>query len=535
MSYQLKEEMTEWEEDTDKMLHMLPILGTVFRKTYFDAMKGRNVSELIFPKYLVVNNFARDMETAPRVTHEFELYPDEITERVRSDMFLDIELGSPTDYMEREDAYGDTGDSRMSAGDDDAPHVFLEQHRSLDLDEDGYGEPYIVTVHKDTSQVVRIIPRFEKEDVFINKRGEIAKIEAINYFTKFSFIPSPDGSFYDIGYGDLLYNINSSINSIINQLLDAGHLANTGGGFIGKGLRIKGGNIRLRPGEWKISDSTGAALKDSIVPIPHAQPSPVLFELLGMLIESGKEVASMKDIMSGEQASNQTAAATMALIEQGMTSFKAVYKRFYRSLKQEFKKLYKLNSIYLSQEEYFNVMDSQHVISVEDYNTEDVDIVPVADISAITNMQKITKAEFLQQFIDDPSIDGLEIRRRIFEAWNIERVDELVAKVPPAPDPMVEFGKTSLENERIKLELEAAKIKIQENDSETKRLTAEANAVESLAKAEGVEVGTQLDSYKQELEELKFNLELGKQLDERSDDTRRVGSVETPSNNQEGI
>ena len=534
MSYQLKEEMTEWEEDTDKMLHMLPILGTVFRKTYFDSMKGRNVSELIFPKYLVVNNFARDIENAPRITHEFELYPDEIIERVRSDMFLDVELGSPSEYLDPSEVQKRSG-QQMFESDDDAPHVFLEQHRSLDPDDDGYGEPYVVTVHKETSRVVRIVPRFQEEDVLVNKRGEIAKINATNYFTKYSFIPSPDGSFYDIGYGDLLYNINDSINSIINQLLDAGHLANTGGGFIGKGLRVKGGNIRLRPGEWRLSDTTGGVLKDSIVPIPHAQPSPVLFSLLQMLIEAGKEVASMKDIMSGEPTGNQTAAATMALIEQGMTSFKSVYKRFHRSLKQEFKKLFKLNSIYLSQEQYFNIMDDQYAISVEDYNADDVDVVPVSDISAITNMQKITKAQFLQDFINDPGVDGQEVRKRVFEAWNIEKVDELVAKTPPPPDPMIEFGKASMENEKIKLELDAAKLRIQELDSEAKRLESRAKALETLAKAESLEAGTQMQEYKQELEELKFNLELGKELDERSDDSRRVGGVETPPNNQESI
>lgn len=420
MSFQLLDEMKEWEEDTDKLLTILPIIGCCFRKTWFDDAMGRNASQMISPDNLVVNDGTKDLETVPRITQVFKLYPYEITERQRMGLWRDVELGP----------------AQGEAGDDDNPHTFLEQHRMLDLDDDGYPEPYIVTVHKDTSQVMRIVARYDEEGVLFSG-DEVAKIEPIHYFTKYGFIPNPSGSFYDIGFGWLLRPMNAAINTIVNQMLDASSLQITGGGFIGDGLRIKGGNMRFRLGEWKRVNSTGGTIQQNVVPLVHPGPSATMFQLLGLLIEAAKDISSVKDIMTGDEGrANEAATAKLARIEQGMKVFSAIYKRVFRSLKGEFGKLYRLNAIYMDDKAYFRLHDTQEAVAREDYQEDDLDVIPAADPNMVSDMQKIGRAQFLSSYQGNPRVEQTELLRRIFEAAGIEDIPDLL-EFEPGPDPMI--------------------------------------------------------------------------------------------------
>lgn len=474
MSYQLIEEMEDWEEDTDKLLHMLPIIGCVFRKTYFSREQGHNVSEMVPAMKLVVNNGTRSLATVPRITQEFELYPYQITERVRDGLFLDIEMGSPPQAPE----------------DEDAEHDFLEQHRFIDLDDDDYPEPYIVTVHKETVKVVRIVANYDEKSVFTNEKGEVSKIRRVEYFTKYPFLPAPDGSFYDIGFGILLGPISASVNTSLNQMLDAGHLQNMGGGFIGRGARIKAGPLRFRPGEWKPVNISGRALKDNIFPFPAGGPSPVLFQLLGLLIEAGKEISSVKDVLTGESpaGANASPTTTLALIEQGLQVFTAIYKRVYRAEKRELKKLFRLNGRFLPPKSYFTVLDEPEAIERDDYNDEGVDVVPVADPSVVSSMQKLARAQLLMEHKDDPYLDGKEVRRRFFEQAGVEDVDTLlVDELPPNPR-MLEAAD--------KIEVEKKKLTLKWLELEIKNAKTQAEIIKLLADAEGVEAGEQIEMYK---------------------------------------
>ena len=476
MSFQLTDQMTEWEEDTDKLLHVLPISGLCYRKTYYSATLGRPRSELVMPDKLVVNDGARNLETVPRITQELELYPFEIEERMRSGSW-------------RREKFGPAPE----AGDDeDAPHGFLEQHRLLDLDKDGFQEPYIVTVHKETSKVVRILPNFREEGIAVNEDGEIARIERDEYFTKYSFLPNPTGGFHDIGFGFLLLPINEAVNSTINRLLDAGTLANLGGGFIGQGARLRGGQIRFKPGEWKPVDVSGAKLRDNLVPLPIKEPSNVLFLLLGMLIDAGKDISSVKDVMTGEaQGRNQSPTTTLALIEQGMSVFTAIYKRIFRSLKSEYAKLYRLNARYLDPDTYFTVLDEPEAISAEDYAEGDFDVVPVADPNVVTNMQRLGRAEFLMQFRNDPIVDQVELRKRVFKAASIEDIDEILEDEMPQ-DP-------AIAQQADEIELKKEDMRLREIDIQSKIMERRAKVIKLIADAEAAEAGPQLEIYKQEM------------------------------------
>lgn len=429
MSWQLLEEMPEWESDTDQMLHVLPITGCMVRKTWFDPVFGRNRSEIIFPDKIVVNYMAK--ADCPRITHVVEYYPHEVLERVRSEVWGDITLEQHDDSNE--------------------PEVFLEQHRLWDMDGDGYPEPYIVTVHKDTARVVRVVARYDEQGVTMSRSGEVVAITPIDYFTKYSFIPSMDGSWYPIGFGTLLNSLNETINATVNQLLDAGTLSNMQAGFIGNGVGLKSGNASFKPGEWKKVAVDGGTLRDNVVPLPVAQPSSVLFSLLGMMIEAAKDITATKDILTGEtQGSNQAVGTTLAMIEQGLKVFSAIYKRIHRALKWELAGLKRLNRLYLRDEQYFNFHDVEGLVTLADYQADDeYDVIPVSDPTVVTDMQRMGRAQFIMQFMNDPLIDQRELRERVLTAAGVQDIKTLLPepKGPPPPDPKAIEAMAKAEND----------------------------------------------------------------------------------------
>jgi len=459
MSYQLLEEMDGWEEDTDRLLMMLPIVGCVFRKTWFDPLKGYNCSHLVPPDKFVVNYWTKDLESCPRATHVLDdIYPHQIEERIRAGAWIDFEYGLPPNAQ----------------NDDHAPHTFLEQHRLLDLDDDGYPKPYIVTVHEETQKVVRILPRYDESGV-VAEGAKIVRVVPARSFTKYGFIPAPDGSFYDIGFGTLLGPLSKTINGTINQLMDAGHLANTGGGFLGNGASLKAGNVRFAPGEWKKVEVTGTTLRENVVPLPVTPPSPVLFQLLGMLVEASRDLTATQDILTGDTVqSNQPVGTTLAMIEQGLKTFTAIVKRIHRALKSELACLYRLNSLYLQPEAYFVFQDVEGAIAQKDYALGDVDVVPVSDPTMATDMQRLGRAQFLMQFRQDPLMDGAEINKRVLESASIDEIDALFAKQQQPPPEVVDMiAKGQREDRKLGIDEMKAQAEIANKDAQTQKITAE--------------------------------------------------------------
>lgn len=452
MNYQFSETMEEWEEDTDKMLHALPVVGNMFRKIYWDVEEERVKSHLVYPANLIINYNARSIDRAPRVSEELEYYPYEIEEMIRSGLWLD------GDWMSQRDQGIEGQSERIEANkgytDENAPHAFIEQLARFDLDGDGYGEPYVVMIHKGSKQVVRIIADFQEDGIIKGKgknKKKVKRIKPETYFIKYGFIPSPDGSIYDMGFGELLLHLNKTINTTVNQMLDAGTLSNTSTGFIGRGLRMKGGNVRLKMGEYQVVDSRGGAIKDNFVQVQHPEPSMVLFQLLGLLIDSGKELGSLRDILNGEQMANQSGIATLSLIEQGLTSFKAIYKRISRSIKKEIKVVYRLNQLYLNDEKYANVLDKPMEISREDFESDDFDIVPISSPHMVSDMQRLARAQYLDSLRQDPYTNQIELRERIFKYAGIEDYEKLITEPPPQPDdPMIEMQKMMIQTEQLK-------------------------------------------------------------------------------------
>ena len=460
MSYQILEEMEEWEEDMDRMLIMLPITGTEFKKTYFDPNLGRNVSVHVLAKDLVVNYWAKSLETASRKTHHVWYTPNEYRERVNRGVFLDIDLKQAQSDSSTRTVSDEIQGVAPPPDDEDAPHLFLEQHRFLDLDKDGYKEPYIVTVHKDSEKVVRIAGRFDEQGIEKDEKGKIISITPVEYFTKYSFIPSIDGGFYDFGWGLLLGPINETINTTINQLLDSGTLNSMSSGFLSKGIRIRGGNTSFQLGEWKTVDSTGDDLRKGIVQLPVKEPSQTLFQLLGMMVEYGEKMSNQTDILMGQNpGQNQPATTTMAVIEQGLKVFTAAYKRIYRSLKKEYRKLYRLNRIFLDEKEYFSVIDPNREqmgeILRSDYQGDETDVQPAADPNVASEAQKIARAEALVASLQNGSpADPLAVWKRYYEAIGVQDYETLLPKQLPPPPPDPKLVEVQMKDAREKAEIE---------------------------------------------------------------------------------
>ena len=416
MSYQLLYQSNEWQEEMDRLLHVLPILGTVFKKVYYDEYKKRLRSELCLPDKIVVNYNVTCLYEAPRITHLLTRYKNDIIEKIRRGLYLDVDIDC---LKEDQD-------------DPNSPIELLEQHTYLDLDGDDYAEPYIVVAHKREKKILRIVNRFY--DIEKNKKGEVICIEPEQYFIDYHFMRAPDGGFYSTGFGSMLYALNESINTLINQLIDSGTINNLQSGFLGKGIRIKNGDMRLNLGEWKQVDTKGEDLAKNIFPLPTKEPSGTLFQLLGLLVDVGRDLSSITDLMNGNVAGggqNVPATTMLALLERGMTRFNAIHKRLYQSLKKEFSRIYDIDKQYISDNEYRNILNDPVVSVKYDFDIDSKDIVPVADPFMASDVQRLIKA---QAIMAAPGLNPRAQLKYYLEALKIDPQD-IEALLPPPVDP----------------------------------------------------------------------------------------------------
>lgn len=457
MSYQIMQEMYGWEEDMDKMLMMLPIIGTMFKKTWYDKSEDKIKSQLVLPKHIVVNYWTKCLEESERISEVLYVSPRLVKERQNLGYYNDVDLGDPqtADNLSPEDA-----NNNQSS----LPYTIIEQHTYLDLDGDDYPEPYVVTFEYTSGKLLRISRRYHLDDVELKEDGKtIARIKPIHMYTKFGFIPNPDGSFYDIGFGVLLGPLNESVNTLINQLVDSGTLNNLQSGFIGKALRLKMGDASMRPGEWRPVNAASDDLRKQIVPLPSKEPSNVLFQLMGTLITSGKELASVAEIFTGKMPGQNTpATTTMATVEQGMKVFTAVYKRIYRALKEEIQKIFELNKLYTDPNHVIEVLDMQ--IGPDDFDSKTCDIIPGADPSATTNQEKLMKAQGLLELMQmaGPMMNPIKVISRVLEAQEQPNWQELFSDEvqqsgqvpPPPPDPKLMAIQAKMQADQQKLQLD---------------------------------------------------------------------------------
>lgn len=481
LNNQLLEQESSWESDTDAMLHYLPIAGCAFRKRWWD--RGPK-SKYCSARDIVVNMNAQSLETAQQVSEVFALYPHEIKERANREIY-------DRDAVNR-DLKGDESDQIE----------MVEAHCRADLDEDGYPEPYIVTFNRDSGTVYRVVNNFG--DVELDKAGNVIAIKPRTYYIKYDFIPNPDGGFYGIGFGWLLGPINRAINTAINQLNDAAHWQNAPSGFIGKRLRLRAGDTRFKPGEFKPVDATGEAIRNDIVTLDFKGPSPVTFQLLGLMINAGQDISSVKDIMLGDMDQNVAPTTALTLVEQGSKQFTAIYKRVHRSLKKEMALLLQHNREHVEEigELYVKMLDDDEA-SPEDFMTL-AEVVPLTDPDMVSETAAMAKAQFLEQLAMQGRIDPQESLRRTLHAANIEDVESLMPKASGEPDPDIMIKMAKLENDKARIANDTKRM-------ESELLVQQTEAIKNLAQAEAEEEGQQISRYKAEVQAIgKVLNEIGK-------------------------
>jgi len=555
MSYQLLEEDEAWEDNMDRVLITQPIIGCAFKKSYYDPILKHNVSKNILAKDLYLPYYAESIEKAPRITEVIYLSHNDVYERVARGVYIDYDQplrpaqeGQEVLEVARQEAQG-----IIRPGDDPIqPIEFLEQHCYLDLDGDGYAEPYIVTVRKDTKQVYRIVARYFDDSITYGRDGKtVLSITAEQYYTKFPFIPSPDGGIYDLGFGVLLGPLNAAIDTTLNQLIDAGTLSNTAGGFLGRGVKLKGGDHSFKPFEWKRVDSTGDDLAKGIYPLPVREPSPVLFQLLSLLIEYGERIGMATDPMTGQNVGQNTKAGTMdAMIREGEKVFNGIFKRTYRALKFEFRKLYRLNQIYLPSEQDMDEMFS-HVASIKrnDYSFSSKIIFPAADPYMISDDNRMQQAMALKQAAQStPGYNRYEVEKRFLSAIKVQDIEAVFPDpkgpnaIPPQPHPKVQIEqmKTQVKQMDIQLKAKIAQMELlQEAEVNRAKITKlEADAVKALAEADGVKAGHAIALIEAQIGAAKNHQDgilkvidiLQKQLGEGSDTGRMAGMASASGN-----
>lgn len=464
MSYQLLYETDGWVEDMDKLCYILPIVGTCFKKVYYDNLNERNCSELVMPKDLVVNYWARDLQNA-RKTHKLYYTTNKIREMINSEFYLDYkEAKDPGTVLRQEYNNITTRSDAFISGDDRlTPRLILEQHTFLDLDDDGYYEPYIVTVDYESRELLRISARFRQNDVK-REGNKIIAITPCEYFVKYIFLPNPDGGFYGAGFGLLLGGINEALNTLINQLIDAGTISTLQAGFMSKGIRINKGPMKLAPGEWIPVNNFGDDLRKGIFPLPVKEPSTVLFQLLGVLASTGKEIASVSEVLTGKfPGQNTPASTTSAVIEEGMKVFTSIHKRIHQTVGNEFKLFYKNNQVYLPTRVEFTVplagtnQTQNHVVRQSDYSQMQlqgegkagdpfVSVVLASDPSMINDSQKILKVQQLlelQQHLN--TLNPMEITKVAMDNIDVENKVAIMTPPPPQDPPEIALKKAELQ------------------------------------------------------------------------------------------
>ena len=507
MSYQILEEDLNWEAEMDRVLISQPIVGCAFKKSYFDPILKHNVSENILAKDFVVNYWTKDLATSPRVTQIQYMSRNDIYERVARGLFVKMTEIMPAAVPQSNLTLSQNKAQGMQAPDsidESTPYEILEQHTYIDLDGDGYAEPYIVWMRRDTKQILRIVARYFTTSIERDDKGNVLRITPETYFTKFPFIPSPDGGFYDLGFGSLLGPLNQSIDTILNQLIDCGTMANTAGGFLSRGIKLRGGNYNFAPLEWKHVDTTGDDLRKGIVPLPVREPSQVLFTLLNLLINYGERIGGSVDILSGQNPGQNTAAeTTRTMAEQGMKIFSGIFKRTYRSLKDEFRKLYRLNQLYLEGVEDYNSDTGQNFIAAEDYSGPVSDVRPSADPNIVSDTQRIQQASALLQLASTtPGMNMYEVQKNYLKAMKVSNIDQVLPDpkgpnaIKPGPSEKVQIEQMRSQIKQMDMELQTklAAIKLAQNAElqQAKIHKLEAEAILAVEQAGGVQTGHEI-------------------------------------------
>ena len=440
MNYQITYKMEEFDPEMDQLLFYLPLSGSAFKKIYYDPSLGRATARFIKAEDLVVPYYAVDLLTAPRITHVIHMAENELRKMQVSGFYKDIDLMSASS-IELSDVDKKMDELEgLSRTVSDEEYTLLEMHVDLDIegfeDMDANGEPtglalpYIVTICKDTNDILAIRPNYSPEDPMKKK---------IEHFAHFKFLPGL--GFYGFGLIHMMGGLTKSVTAILRQLIDAGTLSNLPAGFKSRGLNIQRHDDPLQPGEWRDVDAPGGRLTDAFMPLPYKEPSATLTSLLGSLIDSGKQFAATVEQPTGDGNSEAPVGTTVALLEKGQRVMSAIHKRLHYAQRTEFKILKRVFGEFLPPEYPYQVQGASQNVFKEDFDSS-VDVIPISDPNIFSMTQRIVLAQTqLQMAQAAPELHDLrESYRKMYLALNIKDIDAILpqeAEIPPR-DPISE-------------------------------------------------------------------------------------------------
>ena len=423
MNYQLTEVMIEYRPEHEKMLWSLPLAGSAFKKVYFDPSKGRQVAVFIPAEDIVVPYGASNLESAERVAHVMRKTKNEVLKLQEAGFYSDVDLGEPShelDDIEKQKAE----EQGMSALNDDRFRI-LEMHVDLDLPgyehkdkkgkETGIALPYVVTVEKGTRKILAIRRNWYEDDELHTKR---------QHFVHYQYIPG--FGFYGYGLIHLIGGYAKSATMLIRQLVDAGTLSNLPGGLKSRGLRIKGDDTPIQPGEFRDVDVPSGSIRDNILPLPYKEPSQVLFALFQNIVQEGRAFASSGDMNVSDMSTNAPVGTTLALLERTLKVMTAVQARLHYTMKQEFRLLKVIIADYTPEEYDYEPEDAGRKAKKSDYDSTDV--IPVSDPNAATMAQKIVQYQAVLQLAQSaPQLYNLPLlHRQMIEVLGIKNANKLV-------------------------------------------------------------------------------------------------------------
>jgi len=422
MNYELTERMVEYRPEHERMLWGLGLSGNAFKKVYFDPSLDRQVSMYVPAEDIVVPYGASSLETAERVTHVMRKTPNELRKLQVSGFYRDIELGDPTDtFDEIEKKIAEKMGFRASSDD---RHKILEVHVNLDLpdyedEEDGeptgIALPYVVTIDKSSQSVLAIRRNWNRDDRVKQKR---------NHFVHYPYVPG--FGFYAFGLIHLIGAFAKSGTSLIRQLVDAGTLSNLPGGFKTKGMRIKGDDTPIGPGEFRDVDVASGTMRDNIMPLPYKEPSQVLFGLLGTIVDEGRRFASAADLKVSDMSAQSPVGTTLAILERTLKVMSAVQARIHYSMRQEFRLLKKIIRDHTDDSYDYEPVGETPRAKRSDYDM--VEVIPVSDPNAATMSQKVVQYQAVLQLAQTaPQLYDLPyLHRQMLEVLGIKNSAKLV-------------------------------------------------------------------------------------------------------------
>ena len=423
MNYQLTETMPEYRSEHEKLLWSLPIAGSAFKKVYYDPSKGRQIAMFIPAEDIVVPYGASNLESAERVTHVMRKTENEILKLQEAGFYRDIELGEPN--IELDDIEKQKAEENGVTMTQDSRYRILEMHVDLDLrgfeHENKKGEltgialPYIVTLEKDTRKVLAIRRNWYEDDELHMKR---------QHFVHYQYIPG--FGFYGYGLIHLIGGYAKSATMLIRQLVDAGTLSNLPGGLKSRGLRIKGDDTPIAPGEFRDVDVPSGSIRDNILPLPYKEPSQVLYTLFNQIVQEGRSFASSGDMNVSDMSSQAPVGTTLALLERTLKVMSAVQARLHYSMKQEFKLLKVIIADYTPEDYDYEPEEGNRRAKKSDYDS--VDVIPVSDPNAATMAQKIVQYQAVLQLAQQaPQLYNLPLlHRQMIEVLGIKNAQKLV-------------------------------------------------------------------------------------------------------------